>query len=85
MAPITLCQRTIHKIKIIATKTTKQVTPLKDSQKLFIHPVKHEGSQTIPQKKCYYGANAANRPPLRHRRTERQNQVQERVNQSDSN
>ena len=35
--------------------------------------------------KCYFGDNAANRPPPRHRRPERQNQVPERVNQSDSN
>ena len=34
---------------------------------------------------CYHGANAANRPPPRQRRPERQNQVQERANQSDSN
>ena len=35
--------------------------------------------------KCYNGANAANRPPSRQRRPERQNQVQERANQNDSN
>ena len=35
--------------------------------------------------KCYFGANAANRPHPRHRRPERQNQVPERANQSDSN
>ena len=35
--------------------------------------------------KCYFGANAANRPPPRHRRPERQNQLSERANQSDSN
>ena len=35
--------------------------------------------------KCHYGANAANRPPSRQRRPERQNQVQERVNQKDWN
>ena len=34
--------------------------------------------------KCYFGANAANRPPPRHRRPERQNLVPERANQSDS-
>ena len=34
---------------------------------------------------CYHGANAANRPPPRQRRPERQNQVQERANQNDSN
>ena len=35
--------------------------------------------------KCYFGANAANRPPHRHRIPERQNQVSERANQSDNN
>ena len=35
--------------------------------------------------KCYFGANAANRPLIRHRKPERQNQVSERANQSDSN
>ena len=35
--------------------------------------------------KCYFGANAANRPPPRHRRPERQNQIPERANQSDNN
>ena len=35
--------------------------------------------------KSYYGANAANRPPPRNRRPGRQNQVQERANQNDSN
>ena len=35
--------------------------------------------------KCYFGANAANRPPPRHRRPERQNQLPERANRSDSN
>ena len=35
--------------------------------------------------KCYFGANAANQPPPRHRRQERQNQVPERANQNDSN
>ena len=35
--------------------------------------------------RCYHRANAANRPPPRQRRPERQNQVQERANQNDSN
>ena len=38
-----------------------------------------------PLKKNYYGANAVNKPPPRHRIPERQNQVQEKVNQNDSN
>ena len=43
------------------------------------------GKTNHSPKKCYNGANAANRPPPRHRRPERQNQVQERANQNDSN
>ena len=35
-------------------------------------------------KKCYLGANAANRPPPRNRRPEGQNQVQQRYAQSNS-
>ena len=43
------------------------------------------GKTNLATEKCYFGANAANRPPPRHRRPERQNQVPERANQSDSN
>ena len=48
-------------------------------------PCKTCGKTNHSTEKCYYGANAANRPPLRHRRLERQNQVQERANQNESN
>ena len=34
---------------------------------------------------CYHRAHAANRPPIRQRRPERQNQVPERANQNDLN
>ena len=43
------------------------------------------GKTNHSTEKCYFGASAANRPPPRHRRPERQNQVQERANQNDSN
>ena len=43
------------------------------------------GKTNHSTEKCYHGANAANRPPPRPRRPERQNQVQERANQKDSN
>ena len=69
----------------LITTTTKTVTEPKESQKLFIHPVRHVERHTIPQKKCYHGANAANRPPPRQGRPKRQNQVPERANQNDSN
>ena len=36
------------------------------------------GKTNHSTEKCYIGANAANRPPPRHRRPERQNQVPER-------
>ena len=35
--------------------------------------------------KCYFGTNAANKRPPWHIRPERQNQIQERANQNDSN
>ena len=43
------------------------------------------GKTNYSTEKCYYGANGANRPPPRQRRPQRQNQVQERVRQIDSN
>ena len=43
------------------------------------------GKTNVSTERCYHGANAANRPPPRQRRPERQNQVQERAIQSDSN
>ena len=43
------------------------------------------GKTNFSTEKCYYGANAANRPPSRHRRPGKQNEVQERANQNDSN
>ena len=43
------------------------------------------GKTNHSTEKCYFGANAANRLPPRHRRPERQNQVPERANQNDSN
>ena len=43
------------------------------------------GKTNHSTEKCSHRANAANRPPLRQRRPERQNQVQERANQKDTN
>ena len=42
------------------------------------------GKTNTSTERCYHGANAANRPPPRQRRPERQNQVQDRANQNDS-
>ena len=47
-------------------------------------PCKTCGETNHSTKKCYNGVNAANTPPPRQRRPERQNQVQERANQNDS-
>ena len=41
------------------------------------------GKTNHSAEKCYFGANAANRPPPRHRRPQGQNQVPEKANQSD--
>ena len=43
------------------------------------------GKTNHSTEKCYHGANAANRPPSRQRRPKRQNQVQERAVQNNSN
>ena len=43
------------------------------------------GKTNHSTEKCYHGANAGNRPPVQQRRPERQNQVQERANQNESN
>ena len=42
------------------------------------------GRTSHSTEKCYFGANAANRPPPRNRRPEGQNQVQQRNGQSNS-
>ena len=51
----------------------------------FYPPCETCGKTNYSTEKCYHGANAANRPPTRQRRPERQNKVQERSNQNDSN
>ena len=43
------------------------------------------GKTNHSKEKNYFGANAANRPPPRYTRPERQNYVSERANQSDTN
>ena len=48
VASITLSQTTIQTRKTTTT-TTKTVTELKESRKLFFHPVRHVGRQTTPQ------------------------------------
>ena len=48
VTPITLSQTT--KPTKITTSTTKIVTELKGSQKLFIHPLRHVARRTTPQR-----------------------------------
>ena len=50
VAPITLTQTAMPTIKIITTTTTKTVKKPRESQKLFIHPVRHVEKLTTPQK-----------------------------------
>ena len=56
----------------------------KRKPKTVYPPCETCGKTNHSTENCYSGANAANRPPLRHRRPEKQNQVQERANQCDS-
>ena len=53
--------------------------------KCIYPPCETCGKTNHSTEKCYSGANAANRPAPRHRRPERQNQVSEKANQSDTN
>ena len=48
-------------------------------------PSETSGKTSHSTERCYFGANAANRPPPRHRRPERQNQDPRRANRSDAN
>ena len=66
------------------TTTTKTVTEQTKNPKTVYPPCETCGQTNRSTEKCYFGANAVNRPPPRHRRPERQNQVSERANQSDS-
>ena len=64
-----------HKNSNRANRKPKTVYPLYETSRKTDHSTK----------KCYFGANAANRPSPRHRRPQGQNQVPERANQSNSN
>ena len=68
----------------ITTITTKTVIKIFKKPKTAYRPCETCGETNHATEKCYFGANAANRPLPRHRRPERQNQVPERANQSDS-
>ena len=65
--------------------TNKNSNRAERKPKTVYPPCETCGKTSHSTKKCYFGANAANRPPPRHRRPERQNQVSERANQSDTN
>ena len=53
--------------------------------KIVFPPYETCGKTNHSTEKGYRGANAANRPPPQQRRPERQNEVQKRANQNDSN
>ena len=67
------------------TNNNKNSNKAERKQKTVYPPCETCGKTNHSTEKCYFGANSANRPPLRHRRPERQNQVSERANQSDTN
>ena len=52
--------------------------------KIVYPPCETCGKTNHSTEKRYHGANAANRPPPRQRRPERQNQVQKRANQNET-
>ena len=65
-------------------KNNKNSNKAERKPKTVYPPCETCGKTNHSTEKCYFGANAANRPPPRHRRPERQNQVPERANQIDS-
>ena len=68
------------------TITTKKNKNKAERQPKFVYTLcKTCGKTNHSTEKGYFGANLANRPPPRHRRQERQNQVSEKANQSDTN
>ena len=67
------------------TNINKNSNKAEGKPKTLYPPCETCGKTNHSTEKCYFGANATNRPPPRHRRPERQNQVSERANQSDTN
>ena len=67
------------------TNNNKNSDKAERKPKTVYPPCETCGKTNHSTEKCYFGANAANRPPPRHRRPERQNQVSERANQIDTN
>ena len=73
---INLSRLTGTKMKVTTTKT---ITELKESQKMFTHPVRHAGKQISPQSNGILELmRSLDRP--RHKRPERQDQVLQRDN-----
>ena len=60
---------------------TKQITEMTGNPELSTHPCGTCGKTNHPTENCYFGANAANRPPSRYKRLEGQHQAQRRDNQ----
>ena len=80
MTPIPLT-RTVTSITTTATNSNRA----ERKPKTVYPPCETCGKTNHSTEKCYFGANAANRPPPRHRRPKRQNQVSERASQSNTN
>ena len=87
---VTLETKTVTPVTVTQTPTSTITTAIKNSNRAkkkskTVYPhCETCGKTNHSTEKCYFGANAANRKPPRHRRPERQNQVQERAYQSDS-
>ena len=67
------------------TNNNKNSNKAERKLKTVYPPCETCGNTNHSTEKCYFGANAADRPPPRHRRPERQNQVSKRANQNDTN
>ena len=67
------------------TNNNKNSNKAERQPKTVYPPCETYGKTDHSTEKCYFGANATNRPPSRHRRPERQNQVSGRANQCDTN
>ena len=68
-----------------SNKNNKNSNKAERHPKIFYPPCEICRKTDHSTEKCYFGANAANRQPPRHRRPEKQNQISERANQSDNN
>ena len=61
----------------VLTMPTAQTTEITENQELSTHLVRLVAKRITPLRKGYFGASAANRPPLRNRRPIEQKQNQQ--------